>query len=61
MNDQLIALINKCEFNWRGNMRERSTFFFRITNVDSEDGVSLNSFNGSLLTQIYNELSQTAL
>ncbi|TGZ45769.1 Slowpoke-binding protein [Temnothorax longispinosus] len=32
-----------------------------IANIGSEDGVSLNSFNGSLLTQIYNELSQTAL
>ncbi|KAG5333894.1 SLOB protein, partial [Acromyrmex heyeri] len=32
-----------------------------ITSIDSEDSVSLKSFDGSLLTQIYNELSQTAL
>ncbi|KYN21007.1 PREDICTED: slowpoke-binding protein isoform X1 [Trachymyrmex cornetzi] len=32
-----------------------------ITSIDSKDSVSLNSFDGSLFTQIYNELSQTAL
>lgn len=70
MNDQLIALVNKYKIEEVVYVSALFFFFFRIMNIDNENAerntteqISLNSFeyDDSLLTQIYNELSRTAL